>query len=866
MNQVLKIAISVYASYLLLAPAPERSTVYAGAPEPPPALRPLEKYGVDFFDETAGLPQSRIRAMVQTPDGYLWLGTDNGLVRFDGAAFTTFGVQTGSLVDNEVGALTLDGEGGLWAGTYGGGLAHMSHGQFTRYTTKDGIPDDIIRWLDRGPDGSIWFTTSSGLGRYAGGRFTTFTTRDGLPANDLSALCARSAEGIFVSDGQMLARFENGRFVPAGPEGLVQRYGTVNSLGADRDGALFIVLSRAVARLRQGGISVTELENSSGTTGRVMHQDPSGTIWLGSREGLFRLNGSRLEALPSAGVRSRMGVVYSLLTDREGSLWIGLEANGLARLRPVQIGWIGAEDGLPDARARAILQDRGGTTWIGTSRGLMRSRGGPFEPVAVSDPSHIMDISALGQDREGTLWAGSIRKLYRLQNGRLEPCSAWADRGNIRSIYGDPLGGLWIGSDGNGLFRIEGNRIESVFRGDSPGQKRIRDVLRDRHGALWAATFGGGVVRFAADGSTLYTVENGLGSDFTLDLFEDRRGTLWVTTRSGLSCFQNGRFVNISAREGLYCSFIHSMEEDAAGDFWFSCVQGVFKVSGSEIRGLMEGKIKEVSSRHFGFSEGMKTLSCTAGTFPSSCRTADGRMMFCTLKGVAVVDLEDRIANLQAPPVLIERMKINGRPCPWDKEGIIAPGQGEVEITYTATTFLEQNQVRFRYMLGGYDADWVEAGSRRFAYYAGLPPGSYRFQVIACNGNKVWNQTGAATAFRLQPHFYQTAWFMMLCMAAAALLVWGGHTWRIRRLKAAERELKNRVDVALAKVKVLSGLLPVCANCRKVRNDQGYWNSLEQYIVEHSDTRISHGICPDCIRELYPDMADSVLSAKTKEP
>jgi hypothetical protein len=208
----------------------------------------------------------------------------------------------------------------------------------------------------------------------------------------------------------------------------------------------------------------------------------------------------------------------------------------------------------------------------------------------------------------------------------------------------------------------------------------------------------------------------------------------------------------------------------------------------------------------------------------------------------------------------VEWVQVGRRLVPVDRPAVIPPGASEVEIHFTGLGFVAPNRVRFKYQLEGFDPDWVDAGTRRFAYYANLPAGKYRFHVIACNEDGLWNETGAAFTFTLTPYFYQRAWFYALVGLAVIGLIGAIHHLRLARLKASERELQRRVDEALAKVKVLGGLIPICASCKNVRDDKGYWNQIEQYLCEHSDSQVSHGICPACIKKLYPDVADEVLS------
>ena len=418
---------------------------------------------------------------------------------------------------------------------------------------------------------------------------------------------------------------------------------------------------------------------------------------------------------------------------------------------------------------------------------------------------------------------------------------------------------MWVGTDGNGLFEFEGSKMTAYRTQDGLGSDQIRALLCDHQGALWVATNGGGVSCLRDGRFTTYTVRNGLANDRVLGIHEDENGVLWFATRGGLSRFKKGRFFNYRAGTGRLAGLIQGILDDGRENFWFSGDQGIFRAKKSDLNQFAEGKIAGISTASFGIKDGMKSSACVAGVQPTSCKTREGQLLFCTLKGVAVVEPGRLVPNSLIPPVYIESVDINKQPEPTGRYAKIPAGNGGVEISYTALSFLAAERVLFKYRLEGFDKDWVEAGTRRLASYANLPPGKYRFQVIACNGDGLWNTTGASFSFHLMPRFYQTLWFYLICGLAVPLLAVALHALKVRQLKAREQELQRRVDEAVANVKVLSGLLPVCANCKKVRDDKGYWNQIENYITEHSETVISHGLCPDCMAKLYPSVNDRVL-------
>ena len=819
---------------------------------------PLSQYGIDTWDGSDGLPQIRIRAVVQTRDGYLWLGTANGLVRFDGVSFTTFGVHTGSLKDNEIGCLVEDNDGALWIGTYGGGLTRLKDGHFTTFTTADGLPDDSIRKLDKDREGNIWIATPRGAGRFSRGRFTVFTTRDGLPNNFISTICASSPQGIFVAAGGRLNRFVDGRFVTE-PTVVDDNDGRMDSMASGINGALWMTFeSSKIKCWKDGKLTTYTSEVYKSNRPGVMYEDMQGTLWIGTRDGLLRLSNGKFEALSSPEARTKLGLVLSMFADREGNLWLGTEANGLARLRSVSVRMLAVEDGLPENSTRCVYRDRRGDVWVGTYLGFARLSEGKLTAFTQLDGNPIPTVTSIGEDETGRLWVAAGGRLYVMENNHLTPVTGWKKVFDIKVIARDGRGQMWIGTDGDGLFQFSDGKITSFRTQDGLANNQIRAILSDRQGALWVGT-SGGLSRYQDGRFTNFNTSNGLGNDRIMSLCEAADGVLWVATRGGLSRYQNGKFFNIREADGLPDSYVFNVLDDGQGGFWLSSGKGICRVPKADLDALAGGKKQKVSALSLGYRDGLRTASLVAGTQPNASVGETGQLLFCSLKGLVIVSPGNHTANYRVPPVFIENVLINKQEQPVDRPAHLPPGPGELEIHYTALSYIAPEKVLFKYRLEGIDAGWVDAGQRRFAHYASLPPGSYRFQVIACNNDGIWNEMGASYAFRLPPHFYQTRWFPVLLLVLLTGLAGGGYRLRIHRLQVNERKLQRRVDEAVAEVKVLSGLLPICGGCKKIRDDKGYWNQIESFISQHADIQFSHSLCPDCMRKFYPDCADEVL-------
>ncbi|HEU4387608.1 MAG TPA: two-component regulator propeller domain-containing protein, partial [Blastocatellia bacterium] len=642
----------------------------------PPASGQTQNYGIDFWREADGLPQSRIRAIAQTRDGYLWLGTDNGLFRFNGAIFISFTVETGSLRDNEVSGLQEDDEGGLWIGTYGGGLSLLKNGTFRTFTTADGLPDDVVTRLDKDQSGGIWIATRKGVCCYAQGNLTRLPINNVPPDSAVTAISAASQQGIFVASGEQLYQLVKRNFEPV--RGVVERGdGVIDSLMAARDGSLWIGLHNGVIKKWKSS-SIARYTHRQNVTPHIhrIYEDPQGAVWAAMEHGLYQFRQGRFEPVTSADDQARLGVVYSLCTDREGSLWLGLESNGLARLRPKQLTTITTGDGLPNDSTRSVFQDGGGNTWIGTANGFASIRQGRVTTYNYFEGARIGTVRSFTEDNDGNIWIGAGPDLLLLKAGRLKRCTGWKNTAEIKVLYRDRGGRIWVGTDGDGIFVFDGGRITHLTSSDGLAANQIRSILQDRGGALWIATFGGGISKYANGRFATYTTDDGLAANRVLAIHEDDEGSLWFATRKGLSRFKGGRFFNFTAENGLPASTVYSILDDGQGCFWFTGAQGLFTIKKVELTDLAEGKTKRVASVDFGVRDGMLTRAFNAGNQPAAWKAENGSLMFCSMKGIIVADPVSASPNVFVPPVYIESVAVNKEAQPLDRGADAALGSG----------------------------------------------------------------------------------------------------------------------------------------------------------------------------------------------
>ena len=856
--------------WLALAPVSLAITETVGEAEP--RWRPA---GV--WRQSEGLPQDSVIAILQTRDGYLWVGTRAGVARFDGVRFTTFDARhKAQLSENEVWALAEGEEGSLWVGVYGGGLSRLKDGRFTTYRAKDGLVDDFVRHLALDAGGALWIGTDHGVSRFKDGRFTSYTKQQGLLDGMVRALLP-GPDGVLVATAGGLQRIAAGRIEALRLPGEAQRaISTVDVLWRDRRGALWIGSNDGLLRVLDGSTTrYTTADGLSSNAIRQLHEDSAGRLWIGTAAGLDRHRG---EAPPGARAFANQSPANDLLTlhaDREGSVWLGHRGRGLARLHQTVFSTYAAEDGLVDSEITTVLHGRGGAAWIGTTAGLSVLHDGRITTIGEASGLPRSTVSALAEDRRSHLWVATNNGIYR----SAEPltCGARCDprfrplgddpilRGQARVIFEDRSGAVWIGTDRSGLARWQEGRVTKFTTAAGLSHDAIRALADGKDGSLWIGTKGGGLNRLKDGAFTVFKVEDGLPNDNIQALYMDAKEALWIATRQGLSRHKDGRFTTYSLDDGLYWSHVYSFVEDDKGNLWMSSGRGVFRVSKRQLDDFADGRIKTIVSTAYGREHGLPSTMAAVATHPGAAKSQDGRVWVAMAGGLAVADPKRMASAATAPPVHIEDARIDGRVVDQGGTREAPPGRGDLLFRYTALSYEAPHALRFKYRLDGFDGDWVDAETRRIAQYTNMPPGRYRFRVIAGNNDGVWNDRGAEIALALAPHFYQTRWFYGALALSLILAGAGTQYLRTRGLQQRARELAARVQEAKAQVKVLRGLLPTCSSCKKIRDDKGYWNHMETYIHEHSEADFTHGICPECVDKLYPAYSERFRDRRKKK-
>lgn len=769
--------------------------VYVLAPAPA-----LAQYRFDSWSPEQGLPHKHIHALLQTRDGYLWMTTTDGLVRFDGVHFTVFDTAGGrGFASNRCTALIEDRQGDLWIGTEDNGVMRYRDGRFTTYTTADGLPRNDVRDISETATGDLVISTFKGTAQRHDGQFSVYMDNFGLVPYASDTMDNKG--GVWSSDGYRLQRLSAQGMIyypldpglaPAGPAAAFY----------DRQGGLWIGVKEPSTRPGQRGLYYlkdgkttiyTPKDGLPETAVSCFFEDREGNLWMGTlADGLIRFRDGRFTRYTTAdGLSSnRITAVYQ---DREGSIWVGTFDNGLNRMSKQIITTISMANGLAADNTYPIYEDPSGTIWVGgwgNRQGLTKIKNGQFTHYGDKD-GLIGLLMSLLKDRDGALWIGAYGTLTRMRDGKFEqlakagtPFKINIPDAGVLAILQDREGAIWFGTI-EGLARYKDGATTTYTTKDGLPDKFIQTLYESRDGTLWIGTRGG-LAHFVDGRFVAYTESEGVAGTRVRCIYEDSDGVLWIGTYdSGLTRIKDGRFTRYTIKEGLFNNGAFQILEDRRGNLWMSCNKGIYSVSKQELNDFAAGRIHSITSISFDKKDGMLDEECNGGMQPAGCRTRDGRFWFPTQKGVAIIDPEAVPRNPLPPPVLIEAFTIQRQPVDLQAVMRIAPDQDDFEIHYTGLSFIKSEYVKFRYQMVGLDADWVDAGTRRAIYYSHLPPGDYTFRVIAANSDGVWNTEGASIRIIILPPFYRTWWFIALMVASTVAVAVVVYRWRVSRLERA---------------------------------------------------------------------------------
>ncbi len=742
--------------------------------------------------------------------------------------------NTPQLKTNSVFSLMVSRDGSLWIGTEGGGLVRYSAGRFQVFGAQDGLSDGFVRAMLEDRLGTIWVGTDNGLLRFVGGRFERVDGVDGQPTIAVHAIAQDKLGRLWVGGSRLLC-FDHDK----------------------------------LSEYHLPGVSSQNRVKS-------ILETADGTIWVGTVSGLYRLR-------PGAGVFERVsgiqGTVRVLRQTSDGMLWVGMIGGGIRSIKGYDSVTMTAEDTLPSNTVLSVFEDDERNIWIGTQAGMVRLTRTPVR-IALLPQTVDSDFGTIYADRDGTIWVVST-DVFRMRNGVIEPYR-FPGLGDVsvRNVFRDRAGALWVGTDGDGIIRINGKNLLWLTTKDGLTNNFIRAIVQSRDGSMWIAT-DEGLSHWTPRGFTNYRMSDGLSYFSTRALLEDRNGDLWVGTDRGLNRIHEGVIVHDGATEGLNqkkvwtihedtdgglwfgtrddglyrwkqgklkhfttdkglaSNSIYQVIEDTKGGFWISGPNGISLLNRHELDEAADHPDHRVSVTFFSISNEVSAAQIYGGRQPSGCVDAQGNVWFPTNRGPIHI-LRDFAEHPAPPPVAINEVLVNGRPVAADRPVVLYPGNSRLEVAYAPVLLRSQDEVRFRYRLEGFDTNWIDSATRRVATYTNLPPGKYTFRVSAFEGNNALNASEASLAIVQRPLFYRTPWFIaicVLCMTALILGVYRFRLWQIRMRFEAVLDERGRLAREMHDT-VIQGCASVSALIEALSSLLKGEDQLVLNLMEHARTQL----------------------------
>ncbi len=755
-----------------------------------------DQYLIHYWTTKNGLPQNSVFSLLQDKTGYLWIGTQNGLARFDGVRFQIFNKhRVPALKDNFIRVLYQDKEGKLWIGTSDGGLVFYDGRRFQ--SLKETSFGKRIFTIIKDLKGKLWIGTDHGLAGWDGQRWLVMDETNGLPGHWIFTLWLDHAQRLWIGTENGIVFFDNGILTRPKGSSKIDKL-RIYALLQDRRRMLWIGTNRGLYQWDGHQLLRPDQPEALSTT-RVLSllEDKESNLWIGTVQGLYRYDGHRYIHMTTT-----MGLsddhILSLMEDREGNLWVGTSSGGLNRLSKPKVRILTQAHGLPSNHVRTVFEDRTHRIWIGTDKGLVHLEHGRIYFHGADEGLTYPQITSIFQDRSGHLWVGTFGGGVYVQKGdRFTSLSTQNGLSNnlITAITEDFRGQIWVGT-GNGLNRITPRSITIFNTSHGLSHNMITFLHEDRHHRLWVGTYGGGLNIFEHGQWKTITREQGLPSNKIIAISEDDEGYFWLgTLGQGLIGYKPWtEFHVFQQKDGLPDDNILSILDDQRGHLWICTLRGIAKISKRSLKMKMNHSKRRLTIQWFAEGSGMKNAECTGGSQPAAWSTRDGWLLFSTVGGLAMVHPDQIPRNLKPPPVIIESIMADKVAYSPQNSLSLPAGTRALEIRFTALSFTSPRDVRFRYRLFNFDNEWTDVGNRRVAYYTHLPPGHYQFQVIAANNDGVWNRHGAILNFTIRAYFYQTVPFYITLALTILGILYGVYRVRVNHLKMKAAYLQELAE------------------------------------------------------------------------
>ena len=756
-----------------------------------------------------GLPEHTLVGLEQTPDGYLWVATHRSLSRFDGMRFQEFSPATlaGGATD-QIRAMLRDRRGRLWLAKDGGAVLCVEAGKVTQSVllaeTSGGAP---ARTMAEDSRGDLWISDSAGdVFRIQEGKVQRFGAAEGLPGQGICGMATDTEGRFWFSQAGNVGIFRDGRF-----ETFLKLDQSTARIAPARQGGVWISAGAKLGRLHAGGklevlMEIAPKPGGAGIAVTALYEDKAHGLWIGtSSSGLFRFDAQGLKSVDTSHPN-----IINVVEDSEGNLWVGTRGGGLNRLSPRAVQLVSPADGLPFAAVQSACEDAAGDLWAAGQNGLLARRTqGQWSLLAPNSGWTAGFVMCVAADASGDVFIGTRDQgVFRHEREGFTPLGlnvqlATLKNFTIRSLYPCPNGDLWVAING-GVIRFRARDGTTKHFSLPSGASDVRAVAQDASGDVWMGTTSDGQLFRIHDDVLLNETTNVMqGSQHIRCLQVTGDGSLWLGyAGQGLGRFKNGRYFHFQKSHGLWDEFVSQIQVDDRSRLWIAGNRGIFHTTLSELGAVAEGRIPSLRSVAFGRGEGVPNLQAAFGICPTATQTRDGRLLMPMLTGLAIVEPQVLRKNPPRPPVILERLTVNGRlvaaydipgkrgatnePAPVNLRELsaplhIGPGVEELKFEFTALNLAAPENVMFRYQLEPVDQEPFEAGTGRSARYPSVAPGNYRFHVQACNHDGIWNDEGASVTLVVEPYLWEAAWFRVLAIGVSAGLLAGGVVLAVRR-------------------------------------------------------------------------------------
>jgi len=754
-----------------------------------------------------------VAAITQTQDGYLWIGTSEGLFRFDGISFFRWQPRLGETIPGTgVTALCAGSDGSLWIG-FNDGVSRLHDGNLTSYASTDGLPPGEITSILEDRQGIVWVATTKGLGKYAGGRWTSPGRENSLPEGsvrveleDRTGTLWLSVDDPSVAGGTLLESLRPGE---TRAERLPEHLGAVAKVCEAPDGQIWIAEATGAIRLLSMNHGKPTIQSPGlAVRSRDLLFDRDGTVWICTvGRGLLRF-GDAAKMRSGEMAPPRLGDTFTEkdglssdfiscgFEDREGTLWFG-SAGGLDRFRDNKIASYSVREGLNSDQRLMLAADAAGAIWTGSEQGLQRVNGRQIETLGLDwiGPGLVSGVYSFYAEKSGDVWVAAQNGVGHLKDGLHSPIKidGGLEMNNVTAMTRDRADGLWLCDQLRGVCRVVNGKPRIFPSNSQLPATVVNAAITDTQGRVWLGFQDGSVCIYEDGGFHRQAVPQSV-----MAMLCDRKGRVWVAGLGGLSCFKNDHFETITAQNGLPSTQLSGIVEDNHGTFWLAGHSAIIRVEPKELDEANADASHLIQSEVYDAADGLRGFPRQSRPFPIAAKAEDGRLWFATTAGLAMIDPDHVRRNINPPPVHILQAIVDGKVVEVTPNRQFSAGTKDVKIDYTALSLVDPDKVRFRCYLEGYDVNWHEVSTLRQVSYPNLSPRNYCFQVTACNNDGVWADPGVTWKFSIRPAVYQTTWFFALAGGCFLLLFLGVYRWLLARATArTEARMNTRMEAQL---------------------------------------------------------------------